>query len=308
MARKKVNLDVNPLESVTIGRTDKKKYSWIGTVVLFILFILVIYFLPDIQKAYREYLYNKAFSNNTTNTIPSQGDNNDGNETVNNTNIKNTQIFSIDSNSNITIDNIIFNNLKYSENNISFEATSNSDNELNLSDEGYFLRLYDDDNIIKTIKINGVISAKASKSFGYLIDVQPTRYSIVKLDEKDYDLIMLSVDSENKSSLTCSNSNETVVYYFQDDLLYKLEDTVVYETSNANYSEMYSKYTSYVNSYSGKPGIETSLSSNSLRLNFTLSIDYLQFYQKIDNIYYYAKDTSPIKVNYEMNAMFFDCK
>lgn len=307
MARKKVNLDVNPLEAVSIGRTDKRKHSWIGTVVLFALFILIIYFLPDIQKAYREYLYNKAFSNNTTNTNPSQGDNN-GNEVVNNTVIKDGQIFSIDSNSNVTIGNTVFSNLKYNENNISFEATNGSESELNLSDGGYFLRLYDDDNIIKNIKINGAISAGSSKSFGYLIDVQPKRYSIVKLDEKDYDLIMLNVDSENKSSLTCSNSTETIVYYFQDDLLYKLEDTVVYETSNANYSEMYSKYTSYVNSYSGKPGIETSLSSNSLKFNFTLSIDYLQFFQKIDNIYYYAKDTSPIKVNYEMNAMFFDCK
>ncbi len=308
MARKKVNLDVSPLESVTIGRTDKRKHSWIGTVVLFVLFILIIYFLPDIQKAYREYLYNKAFSNNTTNIDPSQGDNKTGNEVINNTVIKDNQIFSIDSNSNITIDNTVFSNLKYNENNISFEATNNDEKELNLSDSGYFLRLYDDNNIIKTIKINGVISADASKSFGYLIDVQPKRYSIVKLSEKDYDLIMLNVDSENRASLTCSNTNETIVYYFQDDSLYKLEDNVVYETSNANYSEMYSKYTSYVNSYSGKPGIETSLSSNSLRLNFTLSIDYLQFYQKIDNIYYYEKDTSPIKINYEMNAMFFDCK
>ena len=307
MARKKVNLDVNPLESVTIGRTDKRKHGWIGTVVLFVLFILIIYFLPEIQKTYREYEYNKS-NNNMTNTNPSQGNNKDGNEVTNNTTIKNDQVYAIDSNTNITINKTIFSNLKYNENNISFEVTNGDNNELNLSDEGYFLRLYDDNNIIKTIKINGKISAEASKSFGYLIDVQPKRYSIVKLTEKDYDLIMLNVDSENKSSLTCKNSNETIVYYFQDDLLYKIDDVVVYETSNINYSEMYSKYTSYVNSYSGKPGIDASLSSNRLRLNFTFSIDYLQFFQKIDNIYYYAKDTSPIKVNYEMNAMFFDCK
>ena len=62
--RRKVNIDTNPLQSVTIGRTDTKKYGWIGTLFLFIIFIVVIYFLPDIQKAYRDYLYNKAFTNN----------------------------------------------------------------------------------------------------------------------------------------------------------------------------------------------------------------------------------------------------
>ena len=52
--RRKVNIDANPLQSVTIGRTDTKKYGWIGTLFLFIIFIVVIYFLPDIQKAYRD--------------------------------------------------------------------------------------------------------------------------------------------------------------------------------------------------------------------------------------------------------------
>ena len=37
--RRKVNIDTNPLQSVTIGRTDTKKYGWIGTLFLFIIFI-----------------------------------------------------------------------------------------------------------------------------------------------------------------------------------------------------------------------------------------------------------------------------
>ncbi len=43
-------------------------------------------------------------------------------------------------------------------------------------------------------------------------------------------------------------------------------------------------------------------------INISKSIDYNQFTKTIDNIYYYKKDISPIKINYEMKAMDFDCK
>ena len=46
--RRKVNIDANPLQSVTIGRTDTKKYGWIGTLFLFIIFIVGLYLLPYI--------------------------------------------------------------------------------------------------------------------------------------------------------------------------------------------------------------------------------------------------------------------
>lgn len=305
--KKKIDITSNPLQSVTIGRTDKKKHSWIGSVILFILFIIIIYFLPDIQKAYKEYLYNKAFNNNTVNnTIPTDDD------IENNTTSENTIneiIYDITNENQIEINDITFTNIKFDASNLSFVINNNSENDVNLTDNGYFIKLYDENSIIqKIIKINENVNSKSSKSISYKLDITPAKYLIAQINEEDYDLIMLTVDSENKSSLTCNNEIETLIYYFQNDKLYRLEDHIKYSKTNSDYESMYNKYYSYVVSYNIENGISTSISSNENEFAYSFSIDYNQFTKNIDNIYYYKKDVSPIKINYEMKAMDFDCK
>ena len=52
---KKTKVDINsaPLEAVTIGQIKKSKYGWIGTIIIFVLFISVVYFLPELSKYYQ---------------------------------------------------------------------------------------------------------------------------------------------------------------------------------------------------------------------------------------------------------------
>ena len=308
MARKKkIDIVSTPLQSVTIGRTDKKKYGWIGTIILFILFILIIYFLPDIQKAYKEYLYNKAFSNNTINNTVPNDKNLENNTTTEN--VTNEVIYDFNSDNKIEINELSFTNIKFDAGNISFIINNNGDIDINLTENGYFMKLYDENNSLqKIVKINENVNSKSSKNFSYKINITPTKYLIEQIEEKDYDLVMLNVDSENKSTLTCNNDIETLTYYFQDDKLYKLEDHIKYSKTNSDYESMYNKYYSYVISYNIENGISTSISSNSSEFAFSFLIDYNQFTKTIDNIYYYKKDISPIKINYEMKAMDFDCK
>lgn len=308
MARKKkIDIVSTPLQSVTIGRTDKKKYGWIGTIILFILFILIIYFLPDIQKAYKEYLYNKAFSNNTINNTVPNDKNLENNTTTEN--VTNEVIYDFNSDNKIEINELSFTNIKFDAGNISFIINNNGDIDINLTENGYFMKLYDENNSLqKIVKINENVNSKSSKNFSYKINITPTKYLIEQIEEKDYDLVMLNVDSENKSTLTCNNDIETLTYYFQDDKLYRLEDHIKYSKTNSDYDSMYNKYYSYVVSYNIENGISTSISSNSSEFAFSFSIDYNQFTKTIDNIYYYKKDISPIKINYEMKAMDFDCK
>ncbi|MGN1379706.1 MAG: hypothetical protein ACI4XR_04885 [Bacilli bacterium] len=305
--KKKIDIASNPLQSVTIGRTDKKKHGWIGSVILFVLFILIIYFLPDIQKAYKEYLYNKAFNNNTiNNTIPTD-DNIENNTTSENT--INEVLYDINNENQIEINDTTFTNIKFDAGNISFIINNNGDTDINLTEKGYFMKLYDENSYLqKIIKINENVNSKSSKSISYKLDIIPSKYLIVQINEEDYDLIMLTVDSENKSSLTCNNEIETLIYYFQNDKLYRLEDHIKYSKINSDYESMYNKYYSYVVSYNIENGISTSISSNENEFAYSFSIDYNQFTKNIDNIYYYKKDVSPIKINYEMKAMDFDCK
>lgn len=307
MAKKrKIDITSNPLQSVTIGRTDKKKHRWVGSVILFLIFILVIYFLPDIQKAYREYLYNRAFNNNTVNNTVPTDDDIENNTTTEN--ITNEILYDFNNTNPIEINNLTFSNVKFDAGKLSCLINNNGESDLNLTDNGYFIKLYDENsNLQKIVKINESINSKSSKSISYNLDITPSKYLIAQINEEDYDLIMLTVDNENKSTLTCSNNIETLLYYFQDDKLYRLEDHVKYSKSNSDYESEYNKYYSFVVSYNIENGISTSISSNENEFAFSFSIDYNQFTKNIDNIYYYKKGVSPIKINYEMKAMNFNC-
>ena len=263
--------------------------------------------MPDIQKAYKEYLYNKAFNNNTINNTTPNDNNLENNTTTEN--VTNEVIYDFNSENKIEINELSFTNIKFDAGNISFIINNNGDIDINLTENGYFMKLYDENNSLqKIVKINENVNSKSSKNFSYKINITPTKYLIEQIEEKDYDLVMLNVDSENKSTLTCNNDIETLTYYFQDDKLYRLEDHIKYSKTNSDYESMYNKYYSYVISYNIENGISTSISSNSSEFAFSFSIDYNQFTKTIDNIYYYKKDISPIKINYEMKAMDFDCK
>ena len=68
--KKQVSISWNPLQSTTIGTIKENKYGWIGTIILFILFVAVIFYLPELMDAYNNYMANKtnttAVTNNTT--------------------------------------------------------------------------------------------------------------------------------------------------------------------------------------------------------------------------------------------------
>ena len=307
--RRKVNIDANPLQSVTIGRTDTKKYGWIGTLFLFIIFIVVIYFLPDIQKAYRDYLYNKAFTNNyVVNNNTTNGTENGANTTTNVTDNSKNTIYAF-TNNEVKLNETTFTNISFDTGTLSFLVNNNADKELNLTNDSYFIRLYDESNTqISVIKINGIITNKSNKNFSYQLSVTPTKYNIAKLEESDYDLISLDVDSENKSAMTCKNNNgESIIYFFENDKLFKYEDTIIVTNDNVNYTNLFNEYTTLAASFEGQSGVTATVTEITNGFRYRLTMDYNVGDTKIDNIYYYSKGVSPIKINYEMTAEFFTC-
>lgn len=309
MARKKININSNPLEAVTIGRTDTKKHGWIGVLFLFVFFILIIYFLPDIQKAYKDYLYNKAFTNNyvNTNNTTENGTNTITNVTNNTENTEN-KVLNFTDNENVTIDDVSFTNVKFDAGLLTFLASNKSEDEVNLTDNNYFIRLYNENQeIIDTLKINGTLQKSVDLPFSFNLNVTPYKYSISKILEKDYDLVMLNVDENNKSAMNCHKDNESILYFFEDDKLYKLEDTINYSVDDDGYDSAYSKYNALSKTYENVTGLSTIFSDNTTSFRYRLSIDYNLYMQKIDNMYYYQKGASPIKISFEMKAMQFTC-
>ncbi len=304
--RKKVNIDANPLQSVTIGRTDKKKYGWIGSLFLFIIFIVVIYFLPDIQKAYRDYLYNKAFTNNYVNNNAITE--NETNTTTNVTDNDKNTIYAF-TNNEVVLSEVTFSNINFDAGTLSFLVSNTVDKQLNMTNDLYFIRLYDDNNNqLGAVKINGSIANKSNKNFSFQLSINPTKYNIARLEESDYDLISLDVDNENKSAMTCKNSSgESILYFFENDKLYKFEDTIVVTNDNPSYSDLHAEYSNLVSTYEGKSGVSVYVADIDNGFRYRLTMDYNAGDYKIDNVYYYSKGVSPIKISYEMKANFFTC-
>ena len=148
----------------------------------------------------------------------------------------------------------------------------------------------------------------SNKNFSYQLSVTPTKYNIAKLEESDYDLISLDVDSENKSAMTCKNNNgESIIYFFENDKLFKYEDTIIVTNDNVNYTNLFNEYTTLSSSFEGQSGVTATVTEITNGFRYRLTMDYNVGDTKIDNIYYYSKGVSPIKINYEMTAEFFTC-
>ena len=65
-----------------------------------------------------------------------------------------------------------------------------------------------------------------------------------------------------------------------------------------------SNSTKYAQLQSGVTATVTEITNG---FRYRLTMDYNAGDTKIDNIYYYSKGVSPIKINYEMTAEFFTC-
>lgn len=97
------------------------------------------------------------------------------------------------------------------------------------------------------------------------------------------------------------------LYIFWNDKLFKYEDTIIVTNDNVNYTNLFNEYTTLAASFGGQSGVTATVTEITNGFRYRLTMDYNAGDTKIDNIYYYSKGVSPIKINYEMTAEFFTC-
>ena len=309
--KKKVDINGAPLQSVTIGEIKESKFGWLGTILLFGIFGGIIFYLPELTEIYQQYL-----GKNTT-VAPSVSGN-----TINNT-VNNTvapseeeEDNSLNLNSFATDKELVWNSLTFSEialvnNQLTFNVKNTGQSSIDLQKSNLYFVTYDkntdDALILNNIALNGIVASSGELSYSFQIKSGAAYYEVKDISEDEYTYIDLTPDENNNIFLTCKKDGEEISYTFLNDKLRSLSQTATVSKSAENYDELYSAYNTLVVRYGLSNGVKAGLSTNMVNMTFSFNVDYTTFTGNINEIKYFAKDTSPRVVNFKMESLLYEC-
>lgn len=306
-----MKLEQNELQATTIGEYgSRKKSSW-GVFVLLTLFILFVYFLPDISDYVQAYLHPEAVipsgpvSPEKPVTPPEDEEN------------YNDVYYELGDDLKIEREDITLSDFVLNQENktLSFTATNNTNNYQQLETFNYYLELFNSEQtLLERIKITGDQNL-ASGAFQELVkslregsaeDLKS--FALVKKTEEDYPIVNLNSEGDT-SSLVCKNSHEIVTYKFLKDELIEVVNEVSYLNTDLDYELAYSNYQRLSNNYAMKTGVTSMFVDNETGFKINTNVDL----SRVNRFYVYNADSfelgvGPRVVNFEMEAQGFDCE
>lgn len=307
--KRRVDLNGAPLQSVTIGQVSEHKYGWIGIVVLFAIFLALIYFLPELNALYQQYIQGSPSAsqgaiNNTVNNVvptpdvPVEDDEFSEPELV---------LLEFGKDASLSIENVTYENIVLANGNLSFSVVNSSMNTFEFKDT--FISLYSDEKqFVRAIAIDGMLNASETKTFNFALTETQPYFIIGTILEEDYTYIDLPIDDNKISTLNCSRGNESIIYTFVDEKLNKVVHNTSFSLFDNEYSNLYNKYNSLIIKYGNQLGVTASLVTNDFDVDFNLEVDYTMYNTTMDEKYYFTKNNTPRVVNFIMEANLFDCK
>ncbi len=308
---KKLQINKEELQTTTIGEISTQDKSPIFMFILFGMFLAFVFFLPNIVTYFQgksDDLVSGAPKNNIENNKTKDD----------NTQVNNIVYYDINSNENITLEDIlIVSNLKKSTNNISFKVTNKGESRFYFSKYNYFLELYTSDNtLLERIFLDkDSIVKDSSKDYSYDIknntSLSASKIAFVKHQIEDYPNIVLTKNNEEEQVLTCKNKNEVLTYTFKDEKLVTVNDMITYikDSSELDYQTNLVLWQGKVLNYNSLNGVTSTIlnSIDSFVANTTLDLKNVDK-SNIDNNYYYEYETLAKIVNFEMESRGFNCE
>ena len=297
------------MQAQVIGELETEKQKGVfGLIVFFVILIGVTFGLPYIKS----YLDNRNAPVEQPVNEPTQNDNEQIPEE------EEIVYYEIDpANTTFT-----FNDLKFSE----INKESSDDFYLNLTVEnqgktvidlnkGYFLELYTTEKtLIERVKIVSSKNISAGEKLNLKLLFSENAYnnaSLITIDEKtsdDYPEVTLSNVENDMNVLTCTNKNSSLKYYFNKDKLQTINDIYEYTNSDVNiFNETLREYTNKAASLNNNEGVSSNIVSTQNTFTMNTQIDLTTANVSNLSANYFAKDTTPDVVKFEMDAMRFSC-
>jgi len=316
MAKKKIRnmkLEQNELQSTTIGIFESRKKSSIGIVLILTIFVLFIFFLPEISDKIDAYLHPTVVTPGggkkpvNPNPVPNPGVNDDKN-----------QLYTFGSDLKIEKEDIIVDSFSLDKENgiLTFKVTNNSEKVLKFEDLNYYVELYNSEQtLMERVKITGDVSINANLSQTLAKNIKTESASslgligLIKKTIKDYNDINLTTNEDGSASLVCTANHEKVTYKFLNNKLREVTSEVSYMTTDTDYLEKYEENKNLSNTYNGKTGVTSTLFEFSEGYNITTNV----FLNEASRLYVFNADsfkldTEPKVIKFEMEAQGFSCK
>ena len=304
--KRKVVKETSPLQSYEVGRIKENKYWYIKLLLFFGFFIAIIMYLPNITILYEKYFkgstvpsgnVNPTNNNVTNNIVPDEGEPEE---------IEIKYLFSDDKN--IEVNDLEFNTIKLNNNSISFNVKNLLSDSVDLEETNVYFEVYDQsDNLLKRIAISGELKDSESKKVSFSFEGEANYYMIKEILEDDYTYISLNYDN-NTSTLTCTNGNSKIIYTFNDEKLTRINHTDTIKKTDNGYDTKYTLYNDLYVSNHTKTGITSNFNVKDDVLNYKIIIDYAKAAEKVNNKFYFDKDTSPRVVSFKVESWEYDCK
>lgn len=306
MAKKnyKIALENVELQPQVIGYSYKKK-SNIGRVIfIFIAFILVIYFINDISVFINNLLGKKSAVSiqelaDEENINIHHGENKAKEDIV---------YYTLNDNLEISYNDVLFNNFKYSNNILVFDVVNITSKNIDLTNKKLFLELYNSNKtLLERFKIDiNTLNHNTKTSFEFVSKNNFDYLVITEKNTNDYPPVNLN---ENNGTLSCYKDNETIIYTFNNNELLSIKHSIVDNNVNdLNYSSREGLYQNKVMIYNNINGITATFNStvNGYSAVFTIELDKANL-STISEKYYYSYKEQAKVVKFEMQTYGFSC-
>ena len=289
------NITPNNNEPIVLGELKKEKSSKpLFVAIVFILVLGTCFGLPYLEKYFNKeeegyYLNDNNPARTTTKT--------------------DTSLTLLEKDAILTDEKIFIENIKISNNKISYKITAKASD--NLSLKFYYLEIYDiNQKLLGKIKLTGYVGSASNNKTDDLS---------FKTNSSDYYLKLINAENENiadlnVNTLTCSLNNNTYTYTFENNLL----TVVKQELSESNKEDLNTYMTSLTNSKAKSDLIKTfegsisavEESDNGYTFTATLDLSKIKVTDLGDyaDYNYYSYNTLSKLISYDMIFKGFDCK
>ncbi len=314
MAKKKdkkykyVVLENKELQSQTIGVINNKKNP-IAIIIIFIVFIAVVFFLPEIT----EYIKTKTSKEpEIVDKTPIKSDEIDKSDDI----VEEPKRILFADTSVIENEQMIINNfvkkfdLIYE---INFDITNILTEGLDLNSYNYYIEFYNDTNtLLDRIKLEDIF-IEISQTYSYKKEISSELYfgihsiEILEIDEDSYPNITLAKNDDGYEYLICTDGIEKNTYFFNETGLFLINKVANVENTIDNYENIYLEYSNMKNDYLNKKGYTYNFANLPKGFLLSISININDVEELINNNYIYTKGTNARIVNFEMISRGYTC-
>ena len=306
----------NAKEEVVYKMKAEKGANPIGVLIFFALLIGFVLFLPKIVSKYGSIFEQKHHYFDNSQKLPS--DEKDPKEGSSETK-KDTYSFAksdrvkVDE---LTFLNFVKSNLNNGQYTLAFSIMNESESLFDFKTK-YFIELYNGDIKISEKLIHSYESIAPKSAVQVTValnkeDYNSSNFKIIKRTVDEYPEVTLVDKDADYDKLTCVKDNNTMVYYFKDNLLEKIDDDTRVSNDSENYATQLEEAKQRSETLRAIEGIdsnviETSQSGYNLKTNIDLSTTQPNSLTALKRYKYFIYHEKVKVVKYEMTALTYTC-